>query len=53
MARDASSGQENNTWMKWEFQQRERKYKKVPNRNHRVEDYINCTEKFKMGSIAN
>ena len=28
-------------------------YKKVPNRNHRTEQYKNWPEKFKRGSITN
>lgn len=29
-----------------------RKYKKVPNRNHRAKEYNNLTEKFQRDSIA-
>lgn len=32
-----------------ELQQRERRYKKVPNESHRIEEYLNWTEKYIKG----
>lgn len=32
---------ENNRWTQWEIKQRGGKYKKVPNRSHRSEEYNN------------
>ena len=34
----------NNIWVKWEFSQQDRKWKKVPNRNHRAKEWSNWTE---------
>ena len=41
--------QENNSWTKCEFQQRERKYKIVPEINHRAEKYSNWAKKCNKG----
>ena len=38
-----------NEWTQWELQQRERKYKKVPNKSHRAEEYNDWTEKHPGG----